>query len=270
MSEINGFDANEGILSKENVKFIDRSGKQITGDLVITNRQIVFMKKDQILHSFALETIRGARAESAGQIGAYFSIDLDSLEGLTTTRYKGSVVQANRILGLVESVTASGGTVPPTDLATIPMSYARVSSKSSFDALCQGALCCMWIFVGLIFRIMLMGATIVPGAELIPGGYILLVIVVTYWWVGIKGKKAWLCYGVECGSDKAETVGVGTRRGYTTPPSTKEIVPILVKEREMTAPLKCPLCGSEFSYKKEDVTLNTVLCQNCLEYFSIE
>jgi hypothetical protein len=113
---------------------------------------------------------------------------------------------------------------------------------------------------------MLMGATIVPGAELIPGGYILLVIVVTYWWVGIKRKKAWLCYGVECGSDKAETVGVGTRRGYTTPPSTKEIVPIFVKEREMTAPLKCPLCGSEFSYKKEDVTLNTVLCQNCLEY----
>ncbi|MGY5865276.1 MAG: hypothetical protein RTV41_11795 [Candidatus Thorarchaeota archaeon] len=268
MSDIDGFDANEGIISKENVKFIDRSGKQISGDLVVTNRRIVFMKKRQILHAFALETIRGARAESGGQIGAYFSIDLESPEGLTTTRYKGSVVQANRILGFVESMTASGGTVPSTDLANIPMSSPRVSTKSSFDVLCQGALCCMWIFVGLIFRIMLMGATIVPGAELIPGGYILLVIIVTYWWVGIKGKKAWLCYGTQCGSDKAETVGVGTRRGYTTPPS--EIVPNYAREREMTAPLKCPKCAAVFSYRRADITQNSVMCQNCLEYFIVE
>jgi hypothetical protein len=116
---------------------------------------------------------------------------------------------------------------------------------------------------------MLMGATVVPGAELIPGGYILLVIVVTYWWVGIKGKKAYLCYGVPCGEDKSETIRVGQRMGHTIPTYSQEIAPIQV--REMTGPLKCPLCGAVFSYKIEDVTLNnTVLCQNCLEDFSIE
>ncbi|MDH4215020.1 MAG: hypothetical protein OEV85_13975 [Candidatus Thorarchaeota archaeon] len=270
MADINGFEANEEILFKEDVKFIDQSGKQINGDLVITNRRIIFMKKRQILHANTLETVRGAHAESRGQVGAYFSIDLELPDGLTTTRYKGSVAQANHVLGFVESVVASGGTVSQTDLNAFHRSSARVSVKSSFDSLCQGGLCCMWLFVGLIFRLMFMGATITPGAELIPGGYILLVIVVTYWWVGIKGKKAWLCYGIEVGSDKAKPVHVGKKLEHTTPRATKGIRLMYGIDEEMTDPLKCPLCGAVFSYRKGDIIQNRVKCQNCLDDFIIE
>jgi len=269
VADIDAYDANEGVLLKEDMKFVDPSGKQINGDLVFTNRQIIFFKKREILHSSALEMIRSARAESSGHIGAYVSIDLELPDGRVTRRYKGSVVQVNRILVLVESVLTPGSTIPHANLDKKPRSSAQVKPKSAIDTCCQGVICCMWFFVGLIFRVIMTGATITPGAELIPIGFILLVFGVTCWWVGIKGKKAWLCYGAEVGSDKPKSVYVGQRSRQTTPRPTQNLESIYAVE-DMTAPLKCPKCGAVFSYRKKDITWNMVKCQNCFEDFNVE
>lgn len=276
-----GFDPNEGVILKEDMKFIDGSGKQINGDLVITNRWIVFMKKQQVLHANALEAIRGAHAQSAGNIGAYLSIDFESPDGKFTLRYKESVRQTNRLLEFIEPLIASGGptfggtefsdTIRRITMDNYRPSPARVSPKSTTDTLCQGVICCMWFFVGLIFRVMMMGATITPGAELIPGGLILLTFAVTCWWVGIKGKKAWLCYGVQVGSDKPQTVHVRQMPRQTAPqPSPALDIESIYTVAEMTDPLKGPKCGAEFAYRKRDIVQNTLKCQNCLEDFMVE
>ncbi|MHA2301835.1 MAG: hypothetical protein ACXACD_12885 [Candidatus Thorarchaeota archaeon] len=205
MPDINGLDSTEQELAREKCDFYDEYNRKLKGELVVTQRRVMFLLNHQLHHVIDLEMIRGLYVETTGMIGAYLRVDFDSLNGISIGRYRGSLAQAQNLMNQIKTSMNSNGAIRRYEETSVADStsesievpqYSRreiTSIKGRYDTVCGCGLCYMWIEVlVLTFNIPYFTGGIWrgnPGYALLVLGFFALTIALTIWWVVIKGKR---------------------------------------------------------------------------------
>ena len=105
MSKLDGINPNERVFHRIKTKY-----QNINGELVVTNKGIIFLKTSgafgrgrERLHFFAFDDLHGIRSEKKGLVGRYVAIDHRSLSwGNRTYRYACSQQDVSQFLRAVE------------------------------------------------------------------------------------------------------------------------------------------------------------------------
>ena len=142
-------------------------------------------------------------------IGAYLRVDYESPNGVAISRYKGSLVQAEYLMDCVKAAMSSKGSIRTYGTSSMASSSGKLlevpqysrpqidSMKGPYDDCCVCGLYLMWMEVAVIAAGYLIppgpGWPYWPGYGLLPMflsiGFIAFTIVLTFWWVSIRGKK---------------------------------------------------------------------------------
>ncbi|MFW9888583.1 MAG: PH domain-containing protein [Candidatus Thorarchaeota archaeon] len=122
MASGNGLNSDEQAILTEKCSFIDEVGRERSGDLVITQSRLIFLKSAGLfgsgrerLHAIDYESIRGIRIETPGWIGARLCIDYETPIGVETSKYKVSGAQAQSLKQ--EILRTMGPIVPKPSMA---------------------------------------------------------------------------------------------------------------------------------------------------------
>ncbi|MFW9889153.1 MAG: PH domain-containing protein [Candidatus Thorarchaeota archaeon] len=135
MSQPEGINPDERVIFNASCNY-----RNFKGDLFVTNRRLVFLKKSgrlgtgrEVFHDFLFADLQGIRTEKKGLLGVNLAIDHHNpTRGILTYRYSCSANDAKELLRAIKTQMKRSGT--PEELEALIMSLIKPKGEADLHA----------------------------------------------------------------------------------------------------------------------------------------